>query len=224
MNKNINWIEEMTEQERNEIEIQMIRNPELDNRMNKMEKQNLKEFWENYNQLKHIYDRTVIQHDKIDHIVGLIDNLEYYIISHPKPAGDCTYMVPYDSGHEYQDVSKIISRIKTKLLKRKANFEKGINANPLNKIKGPQSSLTITDDRTYILWDAKRNIVAEYLERNEACERLKARNDNERSSEDENNRLQEIWEGEDLETCHNEWRRTGVMDSLLAAYFRWQAL
>ena len=52
--------EEMTEKDINEAEIQMIEDPELDARMNDMEKQNFKEFCDNYNQFKHIYDSSVI--------------------------------------------------------------------------------------------------------------------------------------------------------------------
>ncbi len=117
--------EEMTDQEKNEIEIQMIENPELDARMNEVEKENFKEFWGKFWYVRNLYKSEPISSDQIDYVFGLIEDMELFMSQYPKADKNCMFMVDYDDGNMWGDVRSTITPFKQMLLNLKRHHEEG---------------------------------------------------------------------------------------------------
>ena len=117
--------EEMSLQDINEAEIQMIENPELDARMNEVEKENLKEFWGKFWYVSNLYKSEPISSDQIDYVLGLIEDMELFMSQYPKAEKNCMFMVDYEDGNMWGDVRSTIVPFKKMLLNLKRHHEEG---------------------------------------------------------------------------------------------------
>lgn len=73
MNENINWNEEMTKQEINEIEKQLVTDPELDARMNPAWTSTIDDIWRRFNVLNAICINA--EDDELEYLLWLIDSI-----------------------------------------------------------------------------------------------------------------------------------------------------
>ncbi len=118
--------EEMTAQERNEAEIQLIEDPELDDRMNDIEKESMDLFWDKFWKIQDIYESHTIRDDQIDPVLDSICDMELFISQyHPKAVENCMFMITLHNGHVYSNVSIELAKYKKVLMELKKKIEAG---------------------------------------------------------------------------------------------------